>query len=60
MRPKFQPLLAECIEKGVRRGYSRAFKHAENPTGVAIVQSIETAVMAELYEWFEFDSVSDE
>jgi hypothetical protein len=60
MRPKFQPLLAECIENGVRRGYRRAFKYVENPIEEAIVESIETAVMAELYEWFEFDSVSDE
>jgi hypothetical protein len=56
MRPKFQPLLAKCIENGVRR----AFKYVENPIEEAIVESIETAVMAELYEWFEFDSVSDE
>lgn len=60
MRPKFQPLLAECIENGVRRGYRRAFKYVENPSEEAIVESIETAIMAELYEWFEFDSVSDE
>jgi hypothetical protein len=55
MKPKILPLLEQCIEHGVRRGYSRAFKHVEVPSKEAICESIETAVMAELYDWFDLD-----
>ena len=54
MKPKILPLLEQCIEHGVRRGYSRAFKHVEAPSKEAICENIETAVMAELYDWFDF------
>jgi len=48
-------ILEMAIEEGVRRGYSRAHKHVENPTEGAIIEQIEDAVMSQIYEYFTFD-----
>lgn len=55
MRPKTHKILEMAIEEGVRRGYSRAFKHVDNPTECVIIEHIEEAVMAEIYEYFDFE-----
>jgi hypothetical protein len=55
MRPKFRVILEMAIEEGVRRGYSRAFKHNENPNEGAIIEHIEEAVMSSIYEYFDFE-----
>jgi len=55
MKPKFRVILEMAIEEGVRRGYSRAHKHVENPTEGAIIQQIEDDVMSSIYEYFDFD-----
>jgi archaeosine-15-forming tRNA-guanine transglycosylase len=55
MRPKFRVILEMAIEEGVRRGYSRAFKHVENPSEGSIIEHIEDAVMGSIYEYFDFD-----
>ena len=55
MKPKFRVILEQAIEEGVRRGYSRAHKHVENPTEGAIIESIEDHVMSAIYEYFTFD-----
>ena len=55
MKPKFRVILEQAIEEGVRRGYSRAHKHVENPTEGAIIEHIEEAVMSSIYEYFTFD-----
>jgi archaeosine-15-forming tRNA-guanine transglycosylase len=55
MKPKFRVILEQAIEEGVRRGYSRAHKHVENPTEGAIIENIEDAVMSAIYEYFTFD-----
>jgi archaeosine-15-forming tRNA-guanine transglycosylase len=55
MKPKFRVILEQAIEEGVRRGYSRAHKHVENPTEGAIIENIEDAVMSSIYEYFTFD-----
>jgi hypothetical protein len=55
MKPKFRVILEMAIEEGVRRGYSRAFKHNENPTEGAIIEHIEEAVMSSIYEYFDFE-----
>jgi len=56
MKPKFRVILEQAIEEGVRRGYSRAFKHVETPTEGAIIESIEEQVMSSLYDYFDFDA----
>jgi archaeosine-15-forming tRNA-guanine transglycosylase len=55
MKPKFRVILEQAIEEGVRRGYSRAHKHVENPTEDAIIEHIEDAVMSAIHEYFTFD-----
>ena len=55
MKPKIRVILEMAIEEGVRRGYSRAHKHVENPTEGAIIEHIEEAVMSQIYEYFTFD-----
>ena len=55
MKPKIRVILEQAIEEGVRRGYSRAHKHVENPTEGAIIESIEEHVMSAIYEYFTFD-----
>jgi hypothetical protein len=55
MKPKTRVILEMAIEEGVRRGYSRAHKHVENPTEGAIIEHIEEAVMSQIYEYFTFD-----
>jgi hypothetical protein len=54
MKPKTRVILEMAIEEGVRRGYSRAHKHVENPTEGAIIEHIEDAVMSQIYEYFTF------
>jgi len=55
MKPKFRVILEQAIEEGVRRGYSRAHKHVEDPSEGAIIEHIEDAVMSSIYEYFTFD-----
>jgi hypothetical protein len=55
MKPKFSIVFDECLENGIRRGYHRAHKHVENPTEESILENIHDSVMAEFYEWFDFD-----
>ena len=55
MKPKFRVILEMAIEEGVRRGWHQAHKHVENPTEGAVIERIEDAVMAQIYEYFTFD-----
>jgi len=55
MKVKTLVILEQAIEEGVRRGYSRAHKHVDNPTEGAILDSIEDCVMSQIYEYFTFD-----
>jgi hypothetical protein len=55
MRPKFRIILEQAIQEGVRRGYSRAYKHIDNPSEGAIIENIEEQVMSSIYEYFTFD-----
>lgn len=55
MKPRIYRILEEAIETGIVQGYSRAFKHTETPDESCVIDSIRTAVMCELNEWFEFD-----
>lgn len=59
MKPKFRPLLEQCIENGIRRGYYRAHKHVTDPNPEEIFNAIEEAIMGELFEWFDFPIEED-
>ena len=55
MRPKFYKVLETAVIQGTTYGYSRAFKHVENPTEGAIIDSIVEQVMNSIDEWFTFE-----
>jgi hypothetical protein len=55
MRPNFRKVLEIAVEQGVSYGYRRSFKHVENPTESAIIDSIVEQVMNSIDEWFEFE-----
>lgn len=54
MKPKFRVLLEMAIDEGVRSGYYRAHKHVEDPSPDAIIETIQEAVMSQMYEYFDF------
>lgn len=58
MTPKFRVVLEMAIEEGIRRGYTLAHKHVENPSEGAIIEHIEECVMGSLYEYFDFNDVN--
>jgi len=60
MRPKFRKVLETAVEQGVSYGYRRSFKHIENPTEGAIIDSIVEQVMNSLDEWFTFENEYNE
>ena len=60
MKPKLIPLLELCIENGINRGFTRAFKHNDNPNGGQIKESIAEAIMFEIYEWFDMEEKYDQ
>jgi hypothetical protein len=55
MKPKIRVIVEMAIEQGVKRGYSRAFKHEENPSKEVICDYIEEQVMESLYDYFTFN-----
>ena len=57
MKPKIPPVLEMCIETGTVVGWNRAFKHNDNPGEDAIREAIASAIMHELYEWFDFEEI---
>lgn len=60
MKPKIYTILSQAVEEGVKRGYRRAFKHVESPSEEAVIDSIDSAVMASILEYFTFDSEFDD
>jgi hypothetical protein len=55
MRPKIRVILEKAIEEGVRYGYSRAYKHNDDPSDGAVIEAIEDAVMSAIDDYFTFD-----
>jgi hypothetical protein len=55
MKPNFHKVLETAVEQGASYGYRRAFKHVENPTEGAIIDSIVEQVMNSIDEWFTFE-----
>jgi hypothetical protein len=60
MHPKFYKVLETAVNSGVEYGYRRAFKHVENPTEGAIIDSIVEQVMNSIDEWFVFGEENNE
>jgi len=56
MKPKFYPILTDCIERGVQLGMNRAYKHDDAPSRQLIEESIFNEIVNQLHEYFVFDS----
>lgn len=54
MKPNTYVILQRAVEEGALLGYRRAFKHIENPTEDAIVETITDAIMLSVSEVFDF------
>ena len=55
MKPKTYPILVDAVENGVKYGYHRAHKHNDNPDREDITDAIISAVLNEIFEWFDID-----
>ena len=54
MKPRLIPLLEQCIEAGIQRGWDRAWKHDDDPPAATVQERIREAIWLELHEWFDF------
>lgn len=55
MKPKARVILERAVEEGVRYGWMRAHKYAENPSDAEVQSTLESAVMSAIYEVFDFE-----
>jgi len=55
MRARTRIILSECIENGLRYGYSRAHKHTDQPSQETFTQAMDKAIWNEIDERFSFD-----
>lgn len=55
MKIKTRVVLEDVIDKGIRDGYRRAYKHTENPSEETIHMAVENAIWLELDRVFCFD-----
>lgn len=60
MRANTYKLVRECIEEGIRIGWSRAHKHTDKPDETVIFDRIEDAIMLEINEYFIFEELKGE
>ena len=54
MKPKFIPVLEDCIEVGLKLGLNRAYKHHNDPPESVLLNEQQQAIMNEIFERFEF------
>lgn len=59
MKAKEYDVLKLAVEEGVAYGVNRAFKHTDRPFESEIKREVESAVMASISEWFDFDEVKE-
>ena len=55
MKAKTRRLIEDAIERGIQRGYYRAFKHTDSPTQDSIFADISDCIMFEIDEYFTFE-----
>lgn len=60
MKPKFNMVLEQCLETGLKLGYRRAFKHSDNPGEDTIVSKQYDAILEELYQWFDMENENEQ
>ncbi len=54
MTPNHRKLLTLCLETGIKRGLTRAYKHTETPSKQSMVTDIENAIWEEIDEFFDW------
>lgn len=59
MKPRFNMVLEQCIETGLKLGYNRAFKHSDNPDEHTIQSKQFDAIMEEIYQWFDMENMNE-
>jgi hypothetical protein len=52
-------VIDDAIDRAVRHGYNRAYKHTDNPSESLTIQEIHRAVMNELCEILNFDNENE-
>jgi hypothetical protein len=57
LKPKTYRILTEAVENGVKYGYHRSYKHTDDPDPEQMQDTIVTAVMNEIFEWFDIDNM---
>lgn len=60
LKPRTYPILQQAIEEGVLHGYNRAYKHAEKPDEIFLVETIVRCTMDSIFEWFDIDDSNAE
>lgn len=55
MKAKIIPLLEQCIDTGIQRGWDRAWKHDDDPPAAVVQDRIREAIWNELHEAFDFE-----
>ena len=55
MKPKFIPVLEQCVESGIQFGLNRAYKHDDDPSTETISENIHREIMNQIYEWFDME-----
>lgn len=48
-------VIDDAVDKGIRYGYHRSYKHVEQPSEDLMIEEIRRAVMNELCEILKFD-----
>ncbi len=59
MRAKTYFILETCVEKGIKLGISRAYKHTDNPQLDVLAEKVKQAIMEEVREWFDFTEAGE-
>jgi len=54
IRARCYEVLRRAVEEGVARGWTLAHKHTDTPEAEHVREAIESQVMDEICEWFEF------
>ena len=60
IKPKIRVILEDAIDRGIERGFRRAYKHTDTPSHNDMIEQIKTAVWGENHEVIEFDEVKDD
>lgn len=55
MKPRTYKILSDCVEEGIRYGYTRAHKHTDDPDRDTMMGEIHSAVMSAIDQNFSFE-----